>query len=135
MSIRHLSIALALLGAIAPAHATTTRNALFVCDGVLLDIDGDYYIKDVVSQFDNPMTCLFDKGEISSQIFSVCHIGDHCIVSAKGESGNGNYHFIEKIFEVQHRGHLYCIGEKNGEETYTRTDSPENCVFAAPTYR
>jgi hypothetical protein len=36
---------------------------------------------------------------------------------------------------VPRRLHLYCIGEENGETTYTRTNRPESCVFAAPTYR
>jgi hypothetical protein len=51
------------------------------------------------------MNCSIDNGKLLRQILSVCRVGDVCIVSAKGESGNGNQHLIKKIFEVQRSPH------------------------------
>ena len=46
-----------------------------------------------------PMDCYLDGGKMLLQVLAVCRVGDICIVSAKGESGNGNR--LQKIFAVQ----------------------------------
>jgi hypothetical protein len=63
----------------------------------------DYSIKEtwVKDEDAYPMDCYIDKGKVLRQVLAVCRIGDVCVVSAKGESGNGNRHVIQKIFEVQ----------------------------------
>lgn len=47
-----------------------------------------------------PMRRCIDKKAVR-QIQSVCYVGDPCVVSAKGESGNNNEYVIQKVFEVQ----------------------------------
>ena len=51
------------------------------------------------------MKCMVDK-KIMRQVLSVCHVGDLCVVSAKGEAGNDNTYLIQKVFEVQHQSPL-----------------------------
>jgi hypothetical protein len=86
------------------AHAATIENDLFVCTGELIRFStDDYSIKETWITGDDyyPMECYIDKGKVLRQVLAVCRIGDVCVVSAKGESGNGNRHLIQKIFEVQ----------------------------------
>jgi hypothetical protein len=54
-----------------------------------------------VAEENYPMVCYINPGKTIRQILAVCRVGDICIVSAKGESGNGNRHLIQKVFEVQ----------------------------------
>ncbi len=96
------SIALASIVFVPAAHAHTTTNALFVCEGELVKNAGGYeIIQRGVKEDDYPMDCYIDPGKTLRQILAVCHVGDICIVSAKGESGNGNRHLIQKVSEVQ----------------------------------
>jgi hypothetical protein len=44
MLVRQLSIALALLGQIVPAHAITVEGDYFLCEGVLKKNNGEYAI-------------------------------------------------------------------------------------------
>lgn len=88
---------------VAPAHASTTINALFTCQGELIKDVGGYEIiqRGVKEEEGYPMDCYIDPGKTLRQILAVCRVGDICIVSAKGESGNGNRYVIQKVFEVQ----------------------------------
>jgi hypothetical protein len=86
------------------AQAATIENDLFVCTGELIRYSAnDYSIKETWIKDEDayPMDCYIDKGKVLRQVLAVCRIGDVCIVSAKGESGDGNRHLIQKIFEVQ----------------------------------
>jgi hypothetical protein len=99
------SVAIAATIAFMPsAHTNTIENDLFVCTGELIRYSAtDYSIKEtwVKDEDAYPMDCYIDKGKVLRQVLAVCRIGDLCVVSAKGESGNGNRHVIQKIFEVQ----------------------------------
>jgi hypothetical protein len=90
--------------AFSTAEACTARNALFVRTGELIKhAPNDYSIKEPWIEDDNnliPMKCYIDSKALR-QILAVCHVGDLCIVSAKGESGNDNSYVIHKIFEVR----------------------------------
>ena len=84
------------------ANAATVENDLFVCTGELIkDQSGYSIIERGVKEEDYPMDCYIDGGKMLRQVLAVCRVGDICIVSAKGESGNGNRHLIQKIFAVQ----------------------------------
>jgi hypothetical protein len=105
---------LALIGVafIPSAHTATIENDLFVCTGELIKYQGNdgktyYEIKETWVKDENtyPMDCYVDEGKIFRQVLVVCRVGDVCVVSAKGESGNGNRHVIQKIFEVQRSPH------------------------------
>jgi hypothetical protein len=93
------------LAAPARTQAHTTENALFTCAGELIKSQGNggksYY--DIVESWkdDMPMDCYVDEGKVLRQVLAVCHEGDFCTVSAKGESGNGNRYLIQKVFDVQ----------------------------------
>ena len=86
----------------APASATTMENVLFTCDGEL-QRDGKGYTlyQSWIKQEDLPMTCYIDNQKVVRKILAVCRVGDVCVVSAKGASGNGNRHVIQKVFAVQ----------------------------------
>jgi hypothetical protein len=93
----------ALLGAafMPSAHAHTLENRLFTCEGELIKEPGGYSIyQSWLKQEDMPMECYIDQ-KVVRRILAVCRVGDICVVSAKGESGNGNRYLIQKIFEVQ----------------------------------
>jgi hypothetical protein len=92
------------------AHAHTSENQLFTCTGELTKTQGNdgksyYSIVEtwLVDNKDNilPMDCYIDEGKVLRQILSVCHVGDLCVASAKGESGNGNRYVIQKVFAIQ----------------------------------
>jgi hypothetical protein len=89
------------------AHASTVENALFTCFGELtktqIDNGKTYYgiIESWKDRADLPMDCDIKEGKVLRQILAVCHVGSLCTVAEKGEEGNGNRHFIEKVFEVQ----------------------------------
>jgi hypothetical protein len=84
-------------------NATTSEDQLFTCTGELIGMAGSYDIvetwlldrNDVVA-----MKCAIDE-RVLRRVLSVCHVGDLCVVSAKGESGNDNQHVIQKVFDVQ----------------------------------
>jgi hypothetical protein len=84
----------------APAHAHTSENVLFVCSGVLEGDRGGYQIIDKLDESDYPQYCYIDD-KVVRQVLRVCHVGQSCIVSAKGESGNGGAYLIQKVFEAQ----------------------------------
>ena len=85
------------------AHASTEVNVLFVCEGELVKDTSGYEIiqRGVKEEEGYPMDCYIDPGKTLRQILAVCRVGDICIVSAKGASGNGNRYVIQKVFEVQ----------------------------------
>jgi hypothetical protein len=100
-----LLVTAALIAFVAPAHARTNENVLFVCEGELIKDAGGYEIiqRGVNAEDGYPMDCYIDPKTLR-QIFAVCRVGDICTVSAKGASGNGNRHEIQKAFEVQRAG-------------------------------
>jgi hypothetical protein len=72
-------------------------NQLFTCEGELIKDQGGYSIyQSWIKQEDMP-----HRSKVVRQILAVCHVGDICIVSAKGATSNGNRFLINKIFEVQ----------------------------------
>jgi hypothetical protein len=81
-----------------------------VCEGELVKEPGGYEIiqRGVNAEDDYPMLCYIDSKTLR-KILAVCRVGDICIVSAKGESGNGNRHLIQKVFEVQRAS--WTVGE------------------------
>jgi hypothetical protein len=96
---------LALAAIATPASARTVPNTLFTCSGVLERYNGAdnrpyYEIYDRLSNDDYPMSCMIDD-KVFKQILKVCKVGKACVVSAKGETGNGGSHLIEKVFAVQ----------------------------------
>jgi hypothetical protein len=105
-----IALAIAVLALVGSAYARTNENVLFVCEGELLKDSGGYEIMErgVNAEDDYPMDCYIDP-QIVRKILAVCRVGDICIVSAKGESGNGNRHLIQKVFEVQRAS--WTVGE------------------------
>jgi hypothetical protein len=101
-----LLIAAALLIATPAAHAFTIENALFTCEGELIEgqgTDGKPYF-DIVQSWKEEGerdSCYIAEGKPLRQVLAVCRVGDFCTVAAKGESGNGGRHLIQKVFEVQ----------------------------------
>jgi hypothetical protein len=88
------------------AHAHTSENVLFTCEGELIKYqginDGKTYYDIVESWKDEGRThCYIDEGQPLKQVLAVCRVGDFCTVAAKGESGNGPAYVIQKVFEVQ----------------------------------
>ena len=84
------------------ARAATLENQLFVCTGELISHSANNYsIKNTWTKDEYPMDCFTDNDKLLRQILSVCRVGDVCVVSAKGEMGNGGQHLIQKIFEIQ----------------------------------
>jgi hypothetical protein len=96
---------IAFLALATATHARTIENALFTCEGELTQTTGDggktYY--GVVESWkdDDPVDCEIEDGKALKQILAVCHVGDYCVVAAKGERGNGGHNVIQKAFEVQ----------------------------------
>jgi hypothetical protein len=82
------------------AHAATSTNVLFVCEGELVKSDVGVYAIYQHGEHDYPMICDI-PGKTLRQILTVCNLHDTCIVSAKGISSNGNRYEIQKVFEVQ----------------------------------
>ena len=93
----------ALLVATLAAQAHTSENVLFTCEGKLTNFQGtdgkNYYNIREQAEKEYPMDCDIDD-KVLRRVLAVCHVGDLCIVSAKGESGNGNRYLIQKVFEV-----------------------------------
>lgn len=103
-----LGVGMCLMAPSPPANAATQGTALFVCEGELVKSAGGYEIDQKgVAKEDNPMVCYINNKTLR-QILSVCHLGDLCVVSAQGESGNGNRHLIQRVLEV----HLSLRGGK-----------------------
>jgi hypothetical protein len=61
------------------------------------------------------MDCYINPGKTERQILAICRLGDICIVSAKGGSGNGNRYEIQKVFEVQRSRSTVEDFERNGD--------------------
>jgi hypothetical protein len=85
-----------LLALSAPASAHTSVNQTFTCVGTFskdeIAAPGDY-------EHDYPMLCYLDDAAIK-KVAAVCRQGEACIVHAKGESGNGNRHLVQKVLSV-----------------------------------
>jgi hypothetical protein len=91
---------IALTGA---ANARTTDNTLFTCDGILHKEVGGYEIREAREATDDypyPMYCYIDK-DLTAKILRVCRVGEQCVVSAVGETGNGGGHVIKKVLAVR----------------------------------
>jgi hypothetical protein len=50
---------------------------------------------------DNPMDCMFNDDATTKKVLAVCHVGDTCVIRAKGESGNGGQYLIMKVLSVR----------------------------------
>lgn len=102
---KFLLVAVALFMASLSAHAHTTENALFTCEGELTKSQGndgkDYYAIEKTWQEEGRGECDIAEGKVLRQILAVCRVGDFCTVAAKGEAGNGPSYLIQKVFEVQ----------------------------------
>jgi hypothetical protein len=100
-----IASAIAVLALVGSANARTNENVLYVCEGELVKETGGYEIieRGANAEDDYPMLCYIDSKAVR-KILAVCRVGDVCIVSAKGKSGNGNRHLIQKVFEVQRAG-------------------------------
>ena len=79
-------------------QAKTIESTLFTCKGELSKMADQYVITH--EEEDNNLLCYIEDKPLR-RILAVCHVGDTCTVSAKGVTGNGNQHIIEKVFEVQ----------------------------------
>jgi hypothetical protein len=95
-----LFLAAVAAGMASSAQAHTSENVLFVCEGVLEGDHRGYSITDKISEEYNPMFCDIDD-KVVRQVLKVCRVGKSCIVSGKGEQGNGGSHLIQKVFEAQ----------------------------------
>lgn len=100
---KQLLLVTALLVATPAVQAHTSQNVLFTCEGKLMNFQGtdgkNYYNIREQAEKEYPMDCDIDD-KVLRRVLAVCHVGDICIVSAKGESGNGNRYLIQKVFEV-----------------------------------
>ena len=97
-----MRILIALLLTVTSANAATVENDTFTCFGnIIVDTPGHYSIRSEDDHSDDPMVCMFDRGAVSQRILERCHEGERCEVRARGVSGNGNYHLIQKVFFVK----------------------------------
>lgn len=117
------------------AQAHTSEKVLFTCEGELTKTQGanakPYY--DIVESWKaegERDSCDIGEGEPLRQILAVCRVGDFCTVAAKGESGNGGTHLIQKVFEVKRQpARIVQDLKRDSKQTASLLTTPP---FAAP---